>query len=314
MLWNQLISQTEELVLPWMGGQTLHSQNRRWSLTNSPPEHGWHRFRIDGSRRAAWICEDFAPPEPLPNLPLLRGYLVGDRLICDDATVTPDPAKAFQQSEKVWLLDHTLERFTRILAARHRSNHLVYVRQEFPLGPEADVLTAWQDRRPDVANIPGVTPALDLTFRWLTHQRILADARRERMERELARQAEAEARREAEAQAAAKYIKEQQTIYTKRVRDFEGAARAALSVSGAELLDHRPAQQKTEAVVQFRFQQQRFECVVNRQTLQIIDAGICLMNHATDERGDSYFTLESLPAVIHEAMRRGVLVVFRHVR
>jgi len=38
-----------------------------------------------------------------------------------------------------------------------------------------------------------------------------------------------------------------------------------------------------------------------------------LTDHDTDERGDTYFTLESLPAVVREAEQRGKLVVFRHV-
>ncbi|MEL6349921.1 MAG: hypothetical protein AAFV53_42860, partial [Myxococcota bacterium] len=97
-------------------------------------------------------------------------------------------------------------------------------------------------------------------------------------------------------------------------QDFSEAARAALAVSGAELLDHRPNRGgKDEQVVQFRFQQRRFECVVHAKTLQIIDSGICLINHTTNERGDTRFTLESLPAVIDEAMRLGKLVIFRHV-
>jgi hypothetical protein len=51
--------------------------------------------------------------------------------------------------------------------------------------------------------------------------------------------------------------------------------------------------------------------VVHTETLRIIDSGICLIDHATDERGDTYFTLESLPAVIAQAIREGHLVIFR---
>jgi hypothetical protein len=95
--------------------------------------------------------------------------------------------------------------------------------------------------------------------------------------------------------------------------DFAEAARAALAVGGAEYLDHRPSAQRGEVVVRFRVQKQRFECTCDEATLRIIDAGICLVDHETGERGDTYFTLESLPAVILEARRGGQLVVFRHV-
>jgi hypothetical protein len=96
-------------------------------------------------------------------------------------------------------------------------------------------------------------------------------------------------------------------------KDFESAAREALRVSGAELLDVRQSANKGEMVVQYRFEKRRFECVVQKNTLRVIDAGVCLTDHNTNEKGDTFFTLESLPGVIAEAMRRDKLVVWRHV-
>jgi len=95
--------------------------------------------------------------------------------------------------------------------------------------------------------------------------------------------------------------------------DFAEAARAALAVGGAEYLDHRRSARRGEVVVRFRLAQRRYECTCDQESLRIIDAGICLIDHATGERGDTYFTLESLPAVILQAEREGRLVVFRHV-
>ena len=63
--------------------------------------------------------------------------------------------------------------------------------------------------------------------------------------------------------------------------------------------------------MRFRFRRQRFECVCD-EALRIVDSGICLVDHATGERGDTRFTLESLPAVIGQAMDEGRLVRFRH--
>ena len=110
--------------------------------------------------------------------------------------------------------------------------------------------------------------------------------------------------------AAARHAHERRALAR---RDFGTAAKTALAVSGAELLDHRDNVRRGEKVVQFRFKRRRFECVVHAESLRIVDAGVCLINHATGERGDDRFTLESLPAVIDEAMRRGVLHVFRRV-
>ena len=95
--------------------------------------------------------------------------------------------------------------------------------------------------------------------------------------------------------------------------DFEAAAKAALKVGGAEYLDSHPGYGRREMVVQYRFENRRLECVVNTQTLTVIDSGICLTDHRTGEKGDTYFTLESLPAVVRQAIQLNKLVVYRHV-
>ena len=65
-------------------------------------------------------------------------------------------------------------------------------------------------------------------------------------------------------------------------------------------------------IVRFRVDRQRYTCTCDERTLQIIDSGICLIDHDTGEKGDTFFTLESLPGVIQQAQREGVLHVFRH--
>ena len=67
-----------------------------------------------------------------------------------------------------------------------------------------------------------------------------------------------------------------------------------------------------EWAVRYRLDRQKFECVCDER-LRIIDAGICLTSHDTDERGDTYFTLESLPGVVLQGQREHKLVIFRHV-
>ncbi len=299
MSWRTLLAEPDQVVVaPWFGGPIVLWGTRRSQLRGPrPPDHGWHRFSVSGGRRATWVGAAPADPEGFfAGAPLVRGYLVGDRLLRDGVDYVPDPAAIVGQSEPVFLLEPGLERFARIAAARHDGS-LVYVRQEFPLGPEPLVTEAWLDRRTSVDHVAGVSPALDLAFRFATWQRDEV-ARRRRLAEE-ARVAE-QVRREvvgtlgdgASRRALARH-------------DFEAAARAALAVGGAELLDWRPAHGSGERVVRFRHLGRRFECVCDG-ALRIVDAGVCLAGN------DELFTLESLPGVIRQADDVDVLHIFRH--
>jgi hypothetical protein len=195
---------------------------------------------------------------------------------------------------------------------------LIYWGQEFPLGPEPEVLDAFLDEKESVSHVKDVTPALDASFRLEVFQR--AEAARRRAEA---------ARRRAEAEAARAQEERRRDIQRRlgdgggrramAQIDFGEAARAALAVGGATLLDHRASVNTHEMVVRFRLDNRRFECTCDNRTLQIIDSGICLTaEYDSDEwdrgeQGDRFFTLESLPSVIREAIAGGVLVVYRRV-
>jgi hypothetical protein len=244
-----------------------------------------------------------------PGHKTIRGYLTGDRLIPDFAQINIDPDKLIEQTIPVSLVEPGLDRFTRAVVVRTKLG-VFYVRQEFPQGQEDTVTVAYQDRKESVHDIKGVTPALELAFRWLSHQRIQAEVRAE----EARKRALEEERKRVAAEKMAEAVKSIGTGAGRRHMagiDFPAAAKAALALSGAELLDTRPSTKKGEWVVQYRFQTRRLECVCDTN-LHIIDAGICLDDHR-GTKGDQFFTLESLPAVVQEAIRGGKLVVWRHV-
>ncbi len=69
---------------------------------------------------------------------------------------------------------------------------------------------------------------------------------------------------------------------------------------------------QTEVIIHFRFLRRQFVCSCDKLTLRIVDAGICLVDHHTGEKGDTRFTLESLVPVIRLAHETGKLVVTRH--
>ena len=74
-----------------------------------------------------------------------------------------------------------------------------------------------------------------------------------------------------------------------------------------------PTSAQIEASGHSELDGRRFECTCDARTLRIVDAGICLVDHRSGQKGDQYFTLESLPGVIQQAEREGKLVVFRRV-
>jgi hypothetical protein len=291
-------------------------------MTGRPPEHGWAEFQAHTAGSRVLVFQKMCDPAPDQLKWRVEGYLVGDRLVPSTARAIREeltPAKVLEISERVHLIEPGLDRFVRVSAGRMcEDGPLVYIQQEMPLGPEWEVQDAFLEGKPDVDAIKGVTPALDVAFYLETWQR--AEAERRRLELEERRRQEEEARqREARRQEIAERLGDGAGRRAVAAENFETAARAALAVGGATYLDHRNAPHVGEIVVRFRLGGRRYECTCDRRTLQIIDAGICLTAHYDDPdfeggtKGDTWFTLESLPAVILEAERNGQLVVFRHV-
>ena len=315
MSWQDLLNNGSERVLPWFGFKRIHDAVRSWILAGPQPlEHGWYGFFVDGGRSAELQGRELQmkDPEWSKGQRTACGYLVGDRLIPDTARVDPDPAKLIEQTVITYCVEQGLDRFARAKVVLDREQRLVYVDQEFPLGPEAEVIKAYQDRAKSIDKISGVTPALDLAFQFLSYERVEKEKRRE----ELRKLREEEERKRTEEERVHQLMKDAGTAVGRRAlapKDFETAAREALRVSGAELLDFRPSYNKAEVVVQYRFQQRRLECVVDKYTMRIVDAGVCLTDHHTGRKDDRLFTLESLPAVIAEALRLNKLVIWRHV-
>lgn len=280
-----------------------------------PVEHGWYLFEVTGGRTATWVQGE-ANSEDLDKYPSFMGYLVADRFLPDhfkfEGATGRQAIDILSVCEPAHLIEPGLNRFTRVSVVRWPDGRLIYRREEFPLGPEDEVASVYQDKGTSLDHIKGVTPALSHAFAVETWVR--GEVEKQRAEA-LRLAQEEEARREAEAQRAElhKRIGTGEGRRALALQDFGTAAAAALAVSGAELLDWRPGRLPHEAVVQFRFAAERWECVCRRDTLSIVDSGICLVDHDTGERGDSLLTLESLPGVIGHAIRERRLHRFRHV-
>lgn len=317
MSWRELLSDPDdgEVVSAWLGGRSVRVGPRAWRLHGPLPEApGWYRFEESG-RRVSLIGP--AEPDPEALVEVRQGFLLGDRFCPDEVRVPPEPAAIAAQLERAHLVPRGLDRFCRVSVGRMGPDAgLVFRSEEMPIGPEAEVAAALVDDLESVGHIAGVPPALDAAFRVESERRRQVRLRRKAAEEQAAFEAllAAEA---AERAAMAHEVRDMLADGARRRaiarRDFGMAATAALRVAGAEYLDHRPGHGAHEVEVQFRLDGDRFECTCDGRTLRIIDAGICLEDHVTMERGDTYFTLESLPGVIRQARDEGALVVFRHL-
>ena len=314
MSWRDLVTPSGglEVAAPWTGRRQVVVGDRVLRIEGVlPDEVGWHRFLVPAGRTARWAGVADGPPDGLDRAhPGEIGYVVGERMIPDGVGLVLDPERLVDQTVPVSLVEAGLERIVRASVIVLATGEMVWLRQEMPDGPETEVLAAYEDRTPNVDHIKGVTPALDLAFRFISHQRYLSEERaREREARRIA-----DEKRRAEEERLATFRRSVGSGAGRRAvaaTDFEGAARAALAVSGAVLLDVRPSTARGQMVVMYRWRHRRLGCVVDRETLGILDSGICLTDHYTGEKGDTRFTLESLPGVVEEAMRLGKLVVYR---
>ncbi len=309
MGWQDLLNSGGDRILPWLGGRQIHSKDRTWTIKGrTPPEYGWYTFDTSAGRKAKLKGEAECDPDYQDGQRIVRGILVGNRIILDDARVVADPAQLINQTEPVFCVEPGMGRFTRCLAVRDKEDRLIYMQMEFPQGPEADVLAAYQDRKDSVDGIPEVTPALDLAFRWISYQRAAAEARAA----ELAVLRAKEDARLADEERKRRLFEKIGTGKGRRalaLHDFNAAAKAALAVGGAEFLDATKGYQGGERVVTYRYRNHRLECVCDIN-LRITDAGVCLDDHR-GTKGDTWLTLESLPTVIGEAIDLGRLVIWR---
>jgi len=307
------------IVLPWLGERVLSTHSCRYILQGrSPDEHGWHEFRVTPwrttrGRYIAWVGEKALDAPERVFSTTVRGYVVGDRLLSDDASENITAMELFFGSEAVHLLPDGLQRFARVRAGRLAEGEpLVFIREDFPLGPEEEVTRAYEDEFASVVNVPNASAALRAAFAVESWRR--SEVRRMRAEEEKKRREEEErlaleARREEIRKALGDGAGRREVATV----DFETAARAALAVGGAQYLDHRPSTARGDMVVRFRVDGRRFECVCNARTLRIVESGICLRAYDDEgTTGDTRFTLESLPGVIRQAQRERKLVVFRH--
>ncbi len=273
MDYTQFLQKPDEVLrLPYFEGKSVCDDKLTYRLRDVL-QPGWYQFHKSG--RYLTVEGPIAPELDAWKLLRVTGYVMNGRLIAND----------FQGRLFGLPANEDLPKFTPVLGRKWFDGHIHFYSQEFETEVEAKVREAFEEER-SIEGVKSVTPALAHVF-------VL-----ESTQRELAREAERRAREEIEREhRAAELMRWQQTL--------EGRISLALSHTGAELISWRRNGQR-QAVVRYRVAGRRFECIIDTESLQIVDAGICLSG--TDEE----LNLSSLPSAVREAIESGQLHVFRN--
>ncbi len=307
MDYRRFLGRVESMVLPYLGGLSVHAADRRLRVSRRVAA-GWWRFEVEG--RVATAKEEAAPID-LRALPSARGHLVGDWLFTAGTT-----------AERVFLMPNEEEMFTPAIARRWYGGDHLFDTALFADEAESAARDAFFAGTSSLAGIKGVTPPLRAAFGFVVIRREAASIGLEVSPREVLDRAHEvasgtvspdtiihalEARRytidpTSDHRFAADRRRRTREVATRE--NAEARACAALEPTGAEVLAVRDTGERTLEVV-FRFQGERFIAVVDWESLHVYDSGICLSG------ADEMLGLDSLPAVIAEAMDRGELNITR---
>ncbi len=309
----------EPLVLPWLGGGSIHAPDRRLKVAARPERAGWYRWAVSG--RVATL-EGPAEAPSLAALPAVRGWWSGTGLMREGARL-----------ERVCLMpEEEPARFAPLLARRWHSQALLFDSLEFEtevedlarqalarqsafdvkatpaplraayglallevIGARRHVPFVVAEVRAHLARVAmGGAPVADEVLTAL-------EAERAQTLRELA-----ELGRE-ERLALLREDVEQARLQHRLAPAHDPRVDAVLDAAGAHLESVRRVGGHRLEVV-FEFMETRFVALVDAQTLQVLDSGICLGHPPRDD----LLTLDSLPAVIKEAIDTDALVILRY--
>lgn len=258
-------------MIPYSGLGKVTDGHRTWRVRETLAP-GWYIFTIEG--RFAKQVDRAEPQWDSWDLVCHRGYLAAGRFHAISVTT-----KLLGLPE-----DEEGERFTPVMARRWFDKTFWFDAWDFEDEVEFEVREAFEMRK-GISEIKGITPPLAQAF----------------LLEETARSLKEEAQRRAEAERSARKRAEE---ILRRQRTVEERLTTALSHSGATLVDWR-RNGRNEAVVKYHLGGGRYECVVDLNSLRILDAGICL--DGTDRR----LNLSSLPSAVREAVETGQLYVMR---
>ncbi|MEP6862452.1 MAG: hypothetical protein ABJE66_17645 [Deltaproteobacteria bacterium] len=307
------LAPNQPVVLPYFGGTRVDSAERRFRI-EGVLESGWWRFRIEG-RRAVAI--EPSAPDSLDALARVRGHWIDNWIVVDSRSVIrvalpPDDEPAV---------------FSRVATRRWYSGDHLFDSIEFEDAAEAgarDALAA--ERR--LGDLRDVVPSLRVAFGIALGQRIAREAGVPLSVRELVPRAiqiaehgrdgvrswlaelEAERQRAAElARREAEQLRLATTAGTARAvpRSDDPIRRAdeALDGAHARMITCRRLERGTRLDVTYDVAGTRIISMVDAETLQVLDPGICLSG------AHGVLTLDAMPSVVREAIEEDHLNITR---
>lgn len=316
--WRKLIGKRESVVMPYFGGARVRSKDREVALAERPDKPGWYRFEIEGRK-----AKPMEPAEPsLDGLPKVRGCLAFESLFA--ASAPPEYVMLMPEDEPPL--------FGSCTAHRWYSGELVFGEMDFE-GEAGEIARSAFTARKGLDDEKGIPATLRAAFAWATVRRASQEKRIPCSPREVWAHAsevasgghiaaEALLDRLDELRRGKRIVVAGQAIHIREVvaratlpaatmGNAAERADAVLTAAGARLTAARRIAHGEQLEVHFEFGGERFVSLVRAVSLQVIDAGICLVDHHDGHRGDDELTLDSLPAAIREAMNLGVLVITR---
>nr|HEX4313610.1 hypothetical protein [Kofleriaceae bacterium] len=307
------LAPSEPVVLPYFGGTRIDAADRRYRVDDDC-ELGWWRWRITG-RRAEPLDRAAAPD--LAALPAVRGHWADGWLASSGselARVAMPP-------------DDEPPPLARATARRWHSGDLVFDSVDFEDDAEVAARDLLEQRRA-LGQVRGAVPSLRVAFaialggavarelgtpvspRELVPRALaIADGGPDAVRGWLGELAAQRQRAIEEAQRRAETIRLRSTAGTARVMARANTAHErvdeALDSARARLLSVRRLQRGTQLDVTWEVSGTRLLTLVDADTLQVLDPGVCIYDH-------ELLTLDAMPSVVREAIEAGTLNILRH--
>ncbi len=320
MDYRKFLGKTEARVLPYFGGTRVDDERRRLRVSVEQPP-GWYAFEISG--RVATVVDAADAPD-LSALPAARGHFAAGWLFAggrdiarvellpadEPPVLSPITARRWPSGDLVFEgleFEHDAENLARVALEEERDIDSVKAVGASLRAAFAFALTAQVGRALEVAVSPREVSGalLDIAARGRpAAEALLRDlAERRRLEQVRLQSHQAQADRAAGVEPRGGWQRPPANARGAATTPAERAARA-LDAAGADLVGTR-SMGSGMLEVTYRFLGERFISVVDEQSLQVLDAGICLSG------ADREVTLESLPSVIREGHETDQLNITR---